>query len=212
MISLAHLRITADGFPHIIDSIFEYAQIGSLLALRGACKAWNERATKSITHHMILEEDGIVTLRSGQARGSILFPAAKFMRCFTGDFPFIKHAKVLDLSGVLTRPASGLLHASPQRVDTLRILSSCTDAPEIPIQVRRIVYIDPRDTIPPRHSTERMVVHLRRPAKNIHRDLFQGIRSTSELIVVLHPWEFEEVVAPAPRNAHQVHEYIQTAL
>lgn len=49
---------TAEGldtayYPNLIDLIFEHADHGALLALRGACRAWYERADRLIVGHVI---------------------------------------------------------------------------------------------------------------------------------------------------------------
>lgn len=160
---------------------------------------------------MILEEDGVVSLRSGQAVGSFRFPAPTYLRCFTEEFPFVKHTRVLDLAGSLTRQASRLLYAWP-KIDTVRVLPSCTVTPDIPTAPSRAVYFDPDDITTIGHGARRVVVHLRRPAESIEWRLDLGVKCVSELVIVLHRWESKPAEGPAPENDYELHEYIQRAM
>jgi hypothetical protein len=54
------LTLDPATYPHIIDSIFRFADAASLINLRTACCAWRERADTALAAHLIVDATGPV--------------------------------------------------------------------------------------------------------------------------------------------------------
>ncbi|EJT46090.1 hypothetical protein A1Q1_05420 [Trichosporon asahii var. asahii CBS 2479] len=194
--------------PHIIDLIFRYASIGTLLALRSACREWRKRADRQLSHHLILSEggpdnpDGLITVRSGlTSGGSITMTPASFRRCFTQQWPWIESTLILDFAGPThTKQTKGLLYAWTDRLRIVRFLSNCEDVERFPPRFDRAVYFSPKlYDIRPRNA-DTVVLHLTEAAKYEGR-IGIGLLTVNEVLVVIHPWETDPLPDQhAPRS------------
>lgn len=188
--------VSAAAFPHIIDLIFEFASIATLLHLRLVSRAWRDRATQRAAYHLILEEADGVSARSGLVQGDFRFSPPAFYRCFTELWPFIKHTQVLDLVGFKGPLLNGLLLAWRPKVDTIRFLPSCRIGDTCLLygcKAQRIVYFDYLSTVGSirqihKFGASKVVVHLPRPSAYLTRPN-KHLLYAQQLVAFVHPWE-----------------------
>lgn len=98
--------IDADGYPHIIDEIFDYAPRATLLALRGVCRTWRDRVDALMSAHIVLAVYSPVEI---SGRGGVRIPGLRSRRSYER---VLSGTRVVDLLG-----PHGL---SPDRVRALR--------------------------------------------------------------------------------------------
>lgn len=98
--------IPADGYPHIIDEIFDYAPRSTLLALRGVCRAWRDRVDELMAAHIVLAVYSPVEI---SGRGGVRIPGLRSRRNYDR---VLSGTRVVDLLG----PQS----ITPDRVRALR--------------------------------------------------------------------------------------------
>lgn len=191
------VSICAAGFPHIIDAIFDYACLATLLRLRGVCKEWRLRATHRAAYHLTLSDEGVVTARPGLvSSGSFTFPPLLFYKSFTDPWPFIKYTQVLDFAGPKSTRMNALLMAWKCKVDTMRVLPSCKldsgDCNQYAEWPHRLVYFDYRASVGEvrnvrRLGAKRLVVHVSGPSR--YPNSYGHVMYAQELVVFIKPWE-----------------------
>lgn len=208
--------ISAAAFPHIIDLIFQFESLATLLHLRLVSRAWRDRATQRAAYHHILEEGDGVSACSGLVQGDSRSSPLGFYRCFTEPWPFIKHTQVLDLAGVQGPLLNGLLLAWRPKVDTIRFLPSCRIGDTCLLygcKAQRIVYFDYLSTVMSirdihKFGASKVVVHLTRPSAYLARPNKHVLYARS-LVVLVHPWESSGASAyhgtPRARLEHAIH-------
>lgn len=190
------VSICAAGFPHIVDAIFDYACLATLLRIGGLCKEWRLRVTHRAAYLLTLSDDGVVAARSGLvSTGSFTFPPPLFYKCFTDPWPFIKYTQVLDYGGKSTR-INALLMAWKCRIDTMRVLPSCKldagDCNQSAEWPHRLVYFDYRASVGEvcnvrRLGAKRLVVHISAPSR--YTQSHGHVMYAQELVVFIQPWE-----------------------